>query len=289
MPEGAEVRNVADALHYKISGQWIHNIKVNDKSRYFKLGGIKGMYDLVFPLFISCINAKGKKIIFECIDSSKSKKRNRVFLISALAMTGRWQYHEGEHSGIELMLGYTSNMRNVRENSKVSSSVFFDDQRHFGALHICFNETELKEVLGAVGPDLLSEDISFDYYNKVISNKRLALKQICGFLLEQKYFSGVGNWVRAEVLYEAKVSPWRKIGSLSEEEKYLIYYYSIKILRTAYEVRGLTISNYIDPEGELGTYEVKVYSQDKDPFGNEVVREVLNDKRTIHWVPKVQK
>ena len=34
MPEGAEVRRVADALHDKISGKWIHNIKVNDKSRY---------------------------------------------------------------------------------------------------------------------------------------------------------------------------------------------------------------------------------------------------------------
>jgi DNA-formamidopyrimidine glycosylase len=287
MPEGAEVRRVADALHDRISGKWIRDIKINEKSRYFKTGGIEGMYKLSFPLFISCINSKGKKIVFECLYYSESKK-HKIFLISSLAMTGRWQYHEDKHSGIELILSSNPNIKKSC-NSVVESSAFFDDQRHFGSLHICFSEAEVKEVLGAVGPDLLSEDISFDYYNTVISNKRLESKQICGFLLEQKYFSGVGNWVRAEVLYEACISPHRTLCSLTEDEKYLVYYYSIKILREAYEVRGLTISNYIDPEGELGTYEVKVYGQDKDPFGNTVVREVLNDKRTIHWVPQVQK
>lgn len=279
MPEGAEVRRVADALHEKISGKWIRTIKVNDRSRYFKIGGIEGMFNISFPIFISCINAKGKKIIFECL--GKSKESPKIFLVSSLAMTGRWQYHEGEHSGIELELA-------DKKDSKSNFSTFFDDQRHFGALHICFSKDELNIVLGAVGPDLLSEDISFEQYNEVVSNKRLALKQVCGFLLEQKYFSGVGNWVRAEVLYEARISPHRTLGSLSEEEKYLLYYYSIKILRNAYEVHGLTISNYIDPEGELGTYDVKVYGKDKDPLGNEVVREVLDDKRTIHWVPKIQ-
>jgi formamidopyrimidine-DNA glycosylase len=195
-------------------------------------------------------------------------------------MTGRWQYVEGKHSGIEM---------EIRESKNYSNFVYFDDQRHFGAFIICLNSGELKEVLKDVGPDLLAEDVSFEYYNSVISNKRLGHKQICGFLLDQKYFSGVGNWVRAEVLYESRISPHRKLGSLSLDDKYRLYFYSIKILRDAYKVRGLTISNYIDPEGELGEYPVKVYSQDKDPYGNEIVRNVLDDKRTIHWVPSLQK
>ena len=71
--------------------------------------------------------------------------------------------------------------------------------------------------------------------------------------------------------------------------KYLLYYYSIKVLRDAFQVRGLTITNYIDPDGEYGEYQVKVYGKTKDPYGNEILRSTFSDKRTMHWVPSIQK
>ncbi len=272
MPEGAEVARVAFSLHERISGDWIYKIKHNSKSRYAKaIGGIKNVDTLCFPLFISRIYPKGKKIIFECIDSEK----NQVYLVSLLAMSGRWQYEEGKHSGVELKLS--------------KHSVFFDDQRHFGSLIVCLSEADLVETLKSVGPDLLNEDVSFETYKKVIENKRIKTKQICAFLLDQKYFSGIGNWVRAEVLYESGIAPFRTLESLNDEEIYLLYYYSIKVLRDAFQVRGLTITNYIDPDGEYGEYQVKVYGKTKDPYGNEIVKNTFSDKRTMHWVPSIQK
>jgi formamidopyrimidine-DNA glycosylase len=144
-------------------------------------------------------------------------------------------------------------------------------------------------VLKAVGPDLLSENVSFEIYNEVISQKRIKNKQICSFLLEQKYFSGIGNWVRAEVLYKCRIAPFRTLESLSEDNKKSLHSVSIQILNEAYSKKGLTISNYIDPEGEFGTYNVKIYMKEKDPEGNEIIRSVFSDKRTMHWVPEVQK
>ena len=74
MPEGAEVARVAISLHERISGDWIYKIKHNSKSRYAKAtDGIKNVDKLQFPLFISRIYPKGKKILFECIDSEKKK------------------------------------------------------------------------------------------------------------------------------------------------------------------------------------------------------------------------
>jgi len=272
MPEGAEVKRVADSLHIKISGKWIQGIQVNEKSRYFKVGGIKDVEKLLFPVFISRIYSKGKKILFECKEPKSSQD---IHFISSLAMSGRWQYEEGKHSGIELILE--------------DKSIFFEDQRHFGSFLVCLDDKSLHSAMKAVGPDLLSENVSFDEYNKVLSQKRISQKQICAFLLEQKYFSGVGNWVRAEVLYESRIAPHRTLESLTQEERYKVYYFSIKILREAYSVRGLTITNYIDPEGEYGRYDVKVYAKEKDPEGNEIVRNTFSDKRTMHWVPALQK
>jgi DNA-formamidopyrimidine glycosylase len=277
MPEGAEVARVAISLHDKISGYWIYSIKINEKSRYYRFGCIDKLERLSFPIFISRIYPKGKKIIFEC----KDKKGSNVYLVSLLAMTGRWQYTKGIHSGIEMTL--------FKTDFETQLFLFFDDVRHFGSFIVCLSAADLDETLKGVGPDLLNEYISFQFYKEILTNKRLAKKEICAFLLEQKYFSGIGNWVRAEVLYESKIAPWRILGSFSETELYLLYYYSIKVLREAYIVRGLTISNYIDPEGELGTYEVKVYGKEKDPLGNEVSRNTYSDKRTMHWVPNIQK
>jgi DNA-formamidopyrimidine glycosylase len=276
MPEGPEVKSVSVSLNAKLSGHTILDIKINEKSRYYKLK-INKFDDVKFPIFISRIYPKGKKIIFECLDI----KMNKIYLVSLLAMTGRWQYTEGDHSGLELKL-YKSSFDNCKH-------LYFDDPRHFGAFIICLSSQDLEETMKGVGPDLLNENISFEYYREILTQKRLSKKEICSFLLEQKYFSGIGNWVRAEVLYESKIAPWRTLGSLSESDIYLLYYYSIKVLRDAFKVRGLTISNYIDPEGEHGTYEVKVYGREKDPFDNEVLRSTFSDKRTMHWVPNVQK
>lgn len=270
MPEGAEVARVAVSLNSKLSGNSIHKILINEKSRYFKAGGIKNLDSLIFPLKIIRIYSRGKKIIFECDMQTKI-----IHLISSLAMSGRWLYEADKHSGIELVLN--------------SYSVFFDDQRHFGALVICLNSEELKENMKAVGPDLLTEEVSFETYYSIITQQRIAKKQICSFLLEQKYFSGVGNWVRAEVLYESRIAPHRELQTLSLEEIFKLHYNSIKILREAFKVNGLTIQNYISPDGDYGRYRVKIYAQEKDPEGNEIVRQVFSDKRTMHWVPAVQK
>lgn len=272
MPEGSEVARTAYSLNKKLSGKWLHSIKINEKSRYHKVGGIEKIDRTPFPIFLDKIYSKGKKVIFEC---KTLVKELNIYLISALAMSGRWQYEEGKHSGIEFCFE--------------DMSTFFEDQRHFGSLLICFGEEEKKSALKSVGPDFLTEEISYETYNEVLSRKRIGKKEICSFLLEQKYFSGIGNWVRAEVLYESRIAPYRTLESLNDEEKRRLYYYSSKILKDAYEVKGLTITNYIDPDGDLGTYDVKVYMKDKDPEGNDIVRSTFSDKRTMHWVPSLQK
>jgi hypothetical protein len=59
-----------------------------------------GLENIKFPIFISRIYPKGKKIIFECRDL----KGKIIHLVSLLAMTGRCQYTKGDHSGLELKL-----------------------------------------------------------------------------------------------------------------------------------------------------------------------------------------
>lgn len=271
MPEGAEVLETAVSLHKKIHGKILFGITVYHTSRYYKNGGIDKLKEVQFPIFINRVYSRGKKIIFDGLDVNM----HEIYFVSSLAMTGTWQYQKDKHSGLEL--------------SFETFSLFFDDPRHFGSFIICLTKEQLEKALKTVGPDFLTENISFEDYNKILENRFVKKRQIAGFLLDQKYFSGIGNWVRAEVLYESRIAPYRTIESLSLEERKRLHYWSIKVLRDAYQVKGLTIQNFISPEREYGRYKVKVYGREKDPYGNPVVRDVFRDKRTMHWVPNVQK
>ena len=116
-----------------------------------------------------------------------------------------------------------------------------------------------------------------------LSNKRIKNKQICGFLLEQKYFSGIGNFLRSEIVYTAKIRPDKILSNLSDFEKGELYDVSLKVILEAYLTQG--ISGGYFPKG---TFKLKCYNRNFDPYGNIVVKEYFKDKRSMYWVPEIQ-
>jgi endonuclease VIII len=78
---------------------------------------------------------------------------------------------------------------------------------------------ELVGVRGAprLGPDILAEPPDFE---TMLSRLRAEAEEraIGDALLDQRLVSGIGNLWRAEALWEARVSPWRPLGQVGEEE-----------------------------------------------------------------------
>jgi formamidopyrimidine-DNA glycosylase len=274
MPEGPEVRITADGLSAHMTGAYIQGIYVNSASRYYNKP-ISNHDNLQYPLYVQSVTTKGKKILINCVDAYQKP----VIMVSALAMEGSWKLNSGKHAGIEIHL---------QDDNGNSKTVYFHDTRHFGTFHICFVQEELNFVLKDVGPDLLSEDISYEQYHSVISNSKLSRKEICWFLMEQKFFSGVGNYILAEVLYECGILPTRLLGNLSDQDKYNLWYHSRRILQESYQCGGLTIATYFNMAGDRGIYETKVYGKKYDPNGYPVYTGSFSNKRTSHYVPEIQ-
>jgi formamidopyrimidine-DNA glycosylase len=103
-------------------------------------------------------------------------------------------------------------------------------------------------------------------------------KQLCQFLIDQKYFSGVGKVYRSEIAYHARIDPTRTIASLSEQELISVYNSSILVLRDAYY-------RLRDSPNE---YTTMVYSKNRDLYNNPVQTKQCKDKRSIYWVPGYQ-
>ena len=136
--------------------------------------------------------------------------------------------------------------------------------------------------------DLLNEEPSVEDFIELLSKK--PERSVCEVLMDQRICSGVGNYIKCEVLYRSRISPYRKVKDLSRSEFGKLYSWTKKIIRASYLQGGASIRNYRRLTGEIGdfVFEFEVYAQKQDPNGNSVIREETLDKRTTHWVPSLQ-
>lgn len=181
MPEVIEVRKQVEKLQ-KWRGKEIVSIEYDEFSKFNKKE-IPGWELLHFPLKINDIFSRGKIIVFVC---------ENLFITSHLGMSGFYTTNKGKHSNLWFNFG--------------SERLYYDDQRHFGNFTICY---DLSETWKKNGPCLLTSALvrygKLKYLNeheKIINRKMWhncfqeskKTVKICEFLLEQKRFSGIGNY-----------------------------------------------------------------------------------------------
>lgn len=279
MPEGPEVRRTVDYLK-KFLNKILLKITFNS-GRYVKHGPFKN-FNLIekdLPLKITKIDCKGKFIyfIFE----------NKQVLFNTLGMSGNWQTKEAKHNNISF---YFKNIK---------STLYFNDYRNFGTF-MYQSEEELNKKLGELGPDILMETNNISEFKKKLERKRNDTK-IASALLDQKVAAGCGNYLRAEVLYQCKISPFREIKDLTQKEiedmweklykiAWIFYDYQKGIKNKILSKSDKLVKTYLteDYNDYYYYHNFMIYFQEKDPKGNLVKREKLGT-RTIHYVPQVQK
>lgn len=269
MPEGPEVKGKVQWLNNKIKNRNLTNIKILG-GRYKRHGPPINFLKLkkLLPLKIKSINSKGKFIWWEFSNSQLS-------LWNTLGMSGWWTTNSNiKHNNILFEFGKTK--------------IYFNDTRNFGTIKIC-NQENLDKKLKCLGPDVLNiKKGDFEVFLKRIERKRNDTL-ICNALIDQKVISGIGNYMRADILWLSKISPFRSIKNLSKNELKKIFDNSIKLANRSFKIqysKKITNKDLIHPS--LGFRFFFIYGKEKDPQGNKVSRKKVGT-RTIHYVSKVQK
>jgi|TARA_R110000824_G_scaffold47830_1_gene135716 DNA-formamidopyrimidine glycosylase len=266
VPEGPEVKRISESLAERLSGRTLTNIVVLS-GRYLKnnLENLSIVKDEL-PIEIVGAGCKGK-FIFVIL-------RDEWSIWCSLGMSGKWSEERTKHSRVKFSLN--------------DGDVYFNDTRNFGTLKFQKNAKNLKNKLLSLGPDMLSEDISDDEFIKRI--RKCKNKTICQAVMDQKVISGIGNYLKAECLYQARVSPYAKCSEISDERLSNLNSVIKSIIRLSYETGGATIKNYTSFDNKIGKYSQRfaVYNQKYDPEGKKVLKEKTPDGRTTHWVPEIQ-
>jgi endonuclease-8 len=74
-----------------------------------------------------------------------------------------------------------------------------------------------KRALRRLGPDILSRPPELD---RMVTNLRRIdqAREVGDALLDQRVVAGIGNLWKAEALWQANVSPWRRVGETTNDE-----------------------------------------------------------------------
>lgn len=283
MPEAAEVAIIMNNMSTMLKEKTLRQVTI--EANFQKR--TKDMGSLNLPQLVKEVSCKGKfgYVILE--DGSA--------IGFGFGMTGNIRIAPDEAYLKSRGETYEKYMKHNKAKFEYSNSDSIDIEcfyynciRNFGYIHY-FDPTGFAKKLSGLGPSILSEEI-LDPSILLSRWKKNTLKNICVVLLDQSLISGIGNYIKAEVMYACKVNPMSNIKDIDDNTLYNLYSEARRVAAEAYSDGGASLYTYTGLHGDKSNFKMKlcVYNRRKDPLGNEVYVLKTPDKRTTHWVPAVQ-
>ena len=163
------------------------------------------------------------------------------------------------------------------------------DLRKFAKVELGDKEEILKE-LEELGPEPLEKNFIFQKFKEILSGQKGKIKQV---LMDQGVIAGIGNIYSDEILWTAKIHPFRDISKISETELKAIYQAMRKILPRAIELGGESISDFRRISGGRGYFdkERKVYRREGQKCSRcgTIIKRIKLAGRSAHFCPNCQK
>ena len=265
MPEGPECRLTVDFLNEALQGKTIVSWIFSGGKYTDEYPDGYETFDAALPLTMKEASCKGKFIYLTFIDDDSKE----YYVMHSLMMTGRWQKRHDDFCKwfLEIESGGT---------------IWFRDPRAFATVSFTTDQTVLQEKLDNLGPDILRPEFKLPLFKELADTH--GNKNITSFLMNQSIISGCGNYIKAEALYDAKISPLRKTNELSEAELESLYHALRIIPRMSYNHKGVSLRDYADENGRSGNYgrTLKIYGK------KSAKKTTTSDGRTTYWDPDCQ-
>lgn len=282
MPEVAEIALTSEILLKYFKNKILESLHFVEGR--FSKNSPPGFDDFnkALPLKVKNISSKGKFLWWDLVEIDN--ENNHWYIWNTFGLSGMWSLFEPKYNKAELTFN----------NNKVA---YFSDLRNFGTFKFSNSYDLLEKKLKSLAPDFLKED--FDIYK--INKYNIPIVKI---LMDQKKVgSGLGNYLVAEILYRAKISPHRNGKEINDDELENLEYWIKYMVKLAYTDNHIGYMVNLENESEFikrknyhddiilkkKEFEFQVYRKKFDPKGNPVKADNIIKGRTTYWVPDVQK
>ena len=216
MPEGPEVRKYADALNEVLTGRKIKSLtaRTKDARKWLAENGAH-----LAGRRIKSVRSHGKHLI--------GLIAGGFYFHSHLMMWGRWQTFTTDAPE---EIDRRERARIVVDGGAaiLYSAPIFNVGKGDPTLQI--------EHLGTLGPDVLPYSGTFkqkEFRTRLLAEENQGVT-IGAALLNQQIVAGLGNYLRAEVLFACNLNPWRQVGELTAAELKCVAVKAPELARRSY-------------------------------------------------------
>lgn len=226
MPELAEVQIMSDYINHVV-----RNKKFVDVARS-KVSKVKTDLTTEFDEFKIKAETRGKELRLRLYNGRVSK-----YLLCSMGMSGQWRFdalmNKQKHDHLAFIC-------------KDGGALFLNDVRRFAKWKWADTENGWSKNRGPCPVKEHEEFVKNIHLN--LKRKVFQNRLICEIMLNQQYFNGIGNYLRAEILYRMNINPFETAYTVltsSKVDDFLIQCKTVPI--ESYYVGGGEIKDWENP------------------------------------------
>lgn len=216
MPEGPEIRRTADRLAEAVAGRPL-------VSAWFGLPALRRHAKTLPGRRVVAVEARGKALLTRFDHGWTLYTHNQLYGVWKVCAAG-----ERPQTTRVLRVALETADRAILLYSASDVSMWRDDalERH--------------PFLARLGPDVLDPALDAAAVEARLGARRFARRTLDALLLDQAFLAGMGNYLRAEALFEAGIAPGRRPADLGPDERARLAQALLDVPRRSYRTRGIT-------------------------------------------------
>jgi endonuclease-8 len=226
MAEGPEVRRKAEKLRELLVGEPLTEVR-------FAFERLQPFEDALTGLRVRAVDTFGKAYVIRLAEGLNLYVHPKLF--------GHWI--------LRVRPGDPKTDRKLRAVLRVAKGAAYLYSTNDLAV---LTDAELANhpYLRRIGPDVLAPGLTVRAIRDRYRDPRFAPKRLTTLLLDQEFLAGIGNYMRSEILFEARLYPLRRACDLSPAELDRLAEATLAVSRRAFEARGMTVDPRIVAEGK---------------------------------------
>lgn len=149
--------------------------------------------------------------------------------------------------------------------------------------------------MSQLGPDVLQKGLQPQYLQLALRSQKYARRRLATLYLDQHFLAGIGNYLRSEILFIARLHPQRRPIDCTDAQLLALAEASIATAYQSYRYKGITndldLANELKAQGyHYRDYRYWVFGRSHQPCyvcGTAIIKAMVGNRR-IYYCPHCQ-
>lgn len=271
MPEGPEIWRTADNLTNALKDQPINEL-------FFAFDELKDYEAKLKGQSVTNVEARGKALLTFFDTGKVMYSHNQLY--------GKWMVSDADEEP-----DTNRSLRVAIHNGEKSAYLYSASEIEM----LDREEVGEHSYIKKLGPDVLHPDTKYEDVLNQFTSDEFKNRKLTTLLLDQGFVSGIGNYLRSEIMFYAKVNPQQKLRAYTDKQKEALAKATYTLTTRSYETGGITNDQKIvealkRENASYSEYRHFVYKRTDDRCHKcgSIIEEEKTGGRKIYFCPRCQ-